>query len=77
METEVVKWWKNKWAVLLMVVGILTVGIGFLFAYFISWGWILSLAIAIVGGVGMRHLFLKMLGVYDEPQPPTDEDTLL
>ena len=76
METNIVKWWKNKWAVLLMVVGILTVVIGFLFAYFISWGWILSLAIAIVGGIGMRHLFLRMIGVYDKPQPSPDDELL-
>lgn len=67
METEVVKWWKNKWAVLLMVVGILTVGLGFVFAYFIEWGWILTIAIAVIGGFGIRHLALKMIGVYDNP----------
>lgn len=67
METEIVKWWKNKWAVLLIVVGVLTVGIGFIFAYFISWGWVLSLVIAIIGGVGMRHTILRMIGVYDKP----------
>ena len=66
METEIVKWWKNKWAVLLMVVGILSVVIGFLFAYFISWGWILSLVVAAIGGIGMRHIALKMIGVYDD-----------
>lgn len=67
METEVVKWWKNKWAVLLMVVGILTVGIGFVFAYFISWGWILTILVTAIGGLGIRHIALKMIGVYDNP----------
>ena len=66
METSIIKWWKNKWAVLLMVVGILSVVIGFLFAYFISWGWILSLVVAAIGGIGMRHIALKMIGVYDD-----------
>ena len=68
METNIVKWWKNKWAVLLMVVGILTVGIGFLFAYFISWGWILSLVVAVIGGIGMRHIVLRMIGVYNNDE---------
>ena len=67
METEVVKWWKNKWAVLLMVVGILTVGLGFIFAYFIECGWILTIAITVIGGFGIRHLALNMIGVYDNP----------
>ena len=69
METSIVKWWKNKWAVLLMVVGIfLTVVIGFLFAYFISWGWILSLVVAVIGGIGMRHIVFKMIGVYNNDE---------
>ena len=66
METSFVKWWKNKWAVLLMVVGILTVGIGFVFAYFISWGWILTLVVTAIGGIGMRHTAFKMIGIYDD-----------
>ena len=68
METSIVKWWKNKWAVLLMVVGILSVVIGFLFAYFISWGWILSLVVAVIGGIGMRHIAFKMIGVYNNDE---------
>lgn len=68
METNIVKWWKNKWAVLLMVVGILSVVIGFLFAYFISWGWILSLVVAAIGGIGMRHIAFKMIGVYNNDE---------
>lgn len=66
METSIVKWWKNKWAVLLMVVGILSVVIGFLFAYFIEWGWILTIVVAAIGGIGMRHIAFKMIGIYDD-----------
>lgn len=58
---ELVKWWKNKWALLIVVTGVLTVIIGFLFAYFISWGWILSLIIALGGGVTMRVFINKMI----------------
>ena len=68
METNIVKWWKNKWAVLLMVVGILSVVIGFLFAYFISWGWILSLVVAAIGGVGMRHIVFRMIDEYNNDE---------
>lgn len=68
METNIVKWWKNKWAVLLIVVGILTVGIAFVFAYFIPWGWILSLVGAAIGGIGIRHLVFKMIGEYNNDE---------
>lgn len=61
---ETVKWWKNKWAVLIMIVGVLTVGIGFVFAYFISWGWILSLVTAVGGGVTMRVFINKLIDEY-------------
>lgn len=61
MGSEIVKWWNNKWAVLIMVIGVLTVGVGFLFAYFIPWGWILSIATAIIGGVGIRTVLIKLL----------------
>lgn len=64
MASEIVKWWNNKWAVLIMVVGLLTVGVGFLFAYFISWGWILSILTAIGGGIGIRMLIDKMITDY-------------
>jgi zinc transporter ZupT len=64
MASEIVKWWNNKWAVLIMVVGVLTVGVGFLFAYFISWGWILSILTAIGGGIGISVLIDKMITDY-------------
>lgn len=64
MASEIVKWWNNKWAVLIMVVGVLTVGVGFLFAYFISWGWILSILTAIGGGIGISMLIDKLITDY-------------
>lgn len=65
METNIVKWWKNKWAVLLIVVGILTVGIAFVFAYFIPWGCFLSPMVALIGGIGMKHIVYKMIGEHN------------
>ena len=61
---ETVKWWKNKWAVLILIVGVLTVGIGFVFAFFISWGWILSLVTEVGGGVTMRVFINKLIDEY-------------
>lgn len=67
MERSIIKWWKNKWAVLMLIIGVLTTGIGFTLAYFISWGWILTLVVTAIGGIGIRHLALKLIGVYDNP----------
>lgn len=58
---EIIKWWKNKNAVLIICTGVLSVVIAFLFAYFISWGWILSLVIAIAGGITMRIFINKLI----------------
>ena len=58
---EIVKWWKNKWALLLIAVGISIVVVGFLFTYFISWGWILALVVAAVGGFTIRRIAKKMV----------------
>lgn len=58
---EFVKWWKNKFALLLTIVAIGTVIIAFLFAYFFSWGWIVSLVLAAIGGISMRILMRKLI----------------
>ena len=58
---ELIKWWKNKWAVFAVATAILTVVIGFLFAYFISWGWILSLIIALGGGATILLFINKII----------------
>ena len=58
---EFIKWWKNKLAVALMCTAIGSVIIAFLFAYFISWGWILSIVTAIVGGLTMRRIAVKLI----------------
>ena len=59
--SEIIKWWKNKYAVIIVCIGVLTVVIGFLFAYFISWGTILSLISAIIGGASIRYFINKLI----------------
>jgi uncharacterized membrane protein YdjX (TVP38/TMEM64 family) len=68
---EIIKWWKNKWAVLIICTGILSVIIAFLFAYFISWGWILSLITAIGGGITMRVFINKLIDDFIKKQSNT------
>jgi hypothetical protein len=56
---EIIKWWKNKWVVLAVLCLLFTITIGFVLAYFIDWGWILSLVIAIIGGIATRWTISK------------------
>ena len=56
-----IKWWKNRLVVALICTALASVIIAFLFAYFISWGWIISILIALIGGLIMRKLIVKLL----------------
>jgi uncharacterized membrane-anchored protein len=58
---EFVKWWKDKLIVAIMLTAVLSVIVAFLFAYFIEWGWILSIITAIAGGITMRKLAIKKI----------------
>ena len=58
------KWWKNKTALSIIITAILSVVISFLFAYFFSWGWLVSIAIAIGGGLLIRYFLIKALKKY-------------
>ena len=59
--SEIIKWWKNKRAIILVLTLVLTVVIGFILAYFISWGWILSLIVAVGGGITGGYIIMKMI----------------
>lgn len=70
--SEIIKWWKNKYAVIIVCIGVLAVVIGFLFAYFISWGWILSFISAIIGGVSIRYFINKLIDDWAQRYNNTD-----
>ena len=56
-----IKWWKDKLLLQIMGTAIGSVGLAFIPAYFLSWGWILSILVAVSGGVIMRKLIIKKL----------------
>ena len=58
---EFIKWWKDKMSLIIVLTAVLTVVISFLFAYFFDWGWIVSIVMALGGGVLLRHLIVKKL----------------
>ena len=61
-----IKWWKDKLLLQIMGTAIGSVVLSFIPAYFLSWGWILSILIAVSGGVIMRKLIIKKINDYIE-----------
>lgn len=60
---ELIKWWKNKNAVILTVVGVLTVVLSALATIFIPepYNWIILGILIVAGGVTMRIYLFKVL----------------
>jgi uncharacterized membrane protein len=60
---ELVKWWKNKNAVILITVGVLTVVLSALATIFIPepYNWIVLGVLIVSGGITMRIYLLKIL----------------
>lgn len=56
---ELIKWWKNKTSLTVLGIAVGTVGIAFLLAYFITWGWIPAIAVTCIGGLGIRKVIRK------------------
>ena len=60
---ELIKWWKNKNAVILITVGMLTVVLSALATIFIPepYNWIVLGILIVSGGITMRIYLLKVL----------------
>ena len=58
---ELIKWWKDKLIVAIVLIAVLSVVIAFLFTYFISWGWIIAIIIAVFTGIIIRKIIIKRL----------------
>ena len=56
-----VKWWKDKTFMLVLAIALLTMLIGFLFGYFLDWGWMLTILACLFGGIGIRRVITKRL----------------
>lgn len=61
MEGKFFKWWKNKTALSIIGIALGSVLLAFLFAYFFTWGWYVSIAIALGGGYWIRTILFKKL----------------
>ena len=56
-----IKWWKDKTFMSVLGVALLTMLIGFLLAYYIKWGWILTIVVTAIGGMSIRRIILKRI----------------
>ena len=60
-----IKWWKDKTFLAMMVIAIIAVVLAYVFARFVTWGWVVSLVIGVIGGLGIRHVVVKKFNELD------------
>lgn len=60
------RWWKSDFFLMLLVAIILIKVVAFLLAYFIEWGWILAILVAVGGGFILRKMVIKKLDEWSE-----------
>lgn len=56
-----IKWWKDKTMLSVILISIFTVIAGFMLTYFIDWGWILTIIIAGISGLSIKHIITNRL----------------
>ena len=56
-----IKWWKDKTFMTILIIALSTMIIGFLSAYFIDWGWIITIILSAAAGVIMRKIIIKRI----------------
>lgn len=56
-----IKWWKDKTFLTILAVALLTMVAAFLLAYFIEWGWVLSLMSVFIGAQMIRTIIIKRI----------------
>lgn len=68
-----VKWWKDKTFLSVMGVALVTMLLGFLMAYYISWGWIITVLIGAIGGLVIRKIVVNRLEESSNDTPEAKE----
>ena len=56
-----IQWWKDKTFLAMMVIAIIAVVLAYVFARFVTWGWIPAIAVALGGGLVIRRIVIKKL----------------
>lgn len=58
---EWIKWWKDKTFLTILATCVVAIVLAFVFARFISWGWIVSMLIGVLSGLFIRKVIIKRI----------------
>jgi 4-hydroxybenzoate polyprenyltransferase len=58
---NLIKWWKDKTIITILITSLLTIVIGFILTYFIDCGWILTIIIAVIAGIFIRRTVINRI----------------
>lgn len=56
---NLIKWWKDRNLLSIVIIVIASVILSAIPAILFEWGWLLSIVIAITGGISMRYFIVK------------------
>ena len=55
------KWWKDKTYMTILGISLVAIVVCFLLSYFIEWGWLPAIVVAIVCGIAIRQVLIKRI----------------
>lgn len=58
---NLIKWWKDRNLLSIVIIAIASVILSAIPAILFEWGWLLSIVIAITGGLSMRYFIVKYI----------------
>lgn len=58
---EWIKWWKDKTFLTILATCLVAMVLAFVFARYISWGWIVSMLIGVLAGLFIRRVIIKRI----------------
>lgn len=59
--TNWIKWWKDRTFLTILAACIVAIVLAFVFARFISWGWLLSCLVGCLAGLFIRSVIVKRI----------------
>lgn len=58
---NLIKWWKDRNLLSIVIIVIASVILSAIPAILFEWGWLLSIVIAVTGGISMRYFIVKCI----------------
>lgn len=59
--TNWIKWWKDKTFLTILAIACVAMLVAFVFARYISWGWIVSCLVGLLAGLFIRKVITRKL----------------